>query len=290
MKKAFLTLIFAVMTGVCAVAAKPTVYLLDFKNSADVQDGYIATVRGAVLEGFDKSGRTSLVDAVAEKSRYEEEMRRLKDNLASDDLEGTEALVTRGSNILVEGDVTALSFSTCDHKNSDGQTYHSYDATITLTLKVINALDGEILGSKTYNLPKSVLGFSGTSLTHVNYSKEEAVQAIRGDITKATRGFVDANFPLVGAVEDVESYSKNKKEVETMYVGLGSDNGIRNKTKLVVKVKNKIGKKIALKSIGEAEVIEVSGDEISLVKVKKGGEEVKKALDAGLEVVVTTAK
>lgn len=284
MIKRLFSFVASVTVVLSAWAAKPTIYFQEFENSANVKDAWVEIVRGAVLEGLHATNRTNIIDAVTESSRYEEELRRLRDNLATDDLETTEALQTKGANVLVNGDVTALTVP--GTKLDSGSM--SYDATVTFTLRVVNALDGTLLGTKTFTLPKSVLGFSVTSLKTVSNSEDEAVQAIKGDITKAMKDFVDESFPITGALEDVESFSKNNKEVETFYVGLGSEDGLVKGQKLDAKLVQKIGKKTASKTIGEVEVVEIAGDDISLCKVKKGGAEIKNALDSKQTVIVSS--
>ncbi len=284
MKRQFMAMMLSVATILGAFAAKPTVYFQEFENTAHVKDGWVETVRGAVLEGFHNTNRMVIVDAVTEKSRYEEELRRLQDNLAADGLETAEALKTRGAHVLLNGDVTSV---TVPGSRLDGGTM-SYDATVTFTLRVVNALDGSLLGTKTFTLPKSAMGISLTSLKGVYETEDAAVQALKGDITKAMKGFVEESFPLVGSVEDIDALSKNGKEVETLYVGLGSEDGLVKGLKLDVKLEQKIGKRTAQKTIGEIEVVEVSGDDIALCKVKKGGVEIKNALDQQQTVLVTS--
>lgn len=265
-------------------AATPTVYFQIFDNSGKVKDAWVETVRGAVLEGIHNTNRVNLIDAVSEASRYEEELRRLKENLATDDLESTEALMTKGASVLISGDVTALPIS----KTTLDSGSTSYDASVTFTLRVVNALDGTMISTKTFTLPKSLMGLSLTSLKSLSKTEDEAVQAIKGDITKAMKDFVADAFPVSGVVEEIDKYTKNNKEIDTFYVGIGSQDGIAKGNKLDVKVENKIGKKIAYKTIGEVEVIEVAGDDISLCKVKKGGADIKDAMDQGKTVIVIT--
>ena len=284
MIRRFLSLIVLAATVLGATAAKTTVYFQQFDNSAKVKDAWVELVRGAVLEGIHNTNRTNLIDAVTEASRYEEELRRLKENLSADDLETTEALQTKGANVLISGDVTAL---TVPGKQLEGGSM-SYDATVTFTLRVVNALDGTMLGTKTFTLPKNIIGVSLTSLKSVSHTEDEAVQAIKGDITKAMKDFVDESFPVTGVLEDIETFSKNNKEVDTFYIGIGSEDGVIKGQKLDVKLLQKIGKKTASKTIGEVEIAEIAGDDISLCKVKKGGAEIKAAHDLGQTIVVST--
>ncbi|MDE6740922.1 MAG: hypothetical protein K2J58_01165 [Muribaculaceae bacterium] len=279
--------ILSLMVLACSViglnAARPTVYFQQFDNSAKVKDAWVETVRGAVLEGLHNTNRVNIIDAVTEASRYEEELRRLKENLATDDLETTEALQTRGANVLISGDVTAIPVTGTP---IDGGT--SYKATATFILRIVNALDGTLIGSKTFTLPKTFSVGTLTGLVTVNKSQDEAVQAIKGEITKAMKGFVAEAFPVAGTIEEVESLSKNNKEIETFYISIGSEDGLVKGEKLDVKTERKIGQKVAAKVIGEVEIMEIVGDDISLCKVRKGGADIKAAYDGGHTIKVST--
>lgn len=286
MKYRFLAFLASVSVCASAFAAKPTTYVQEFNNVANVKPGWVEVIRGAVLEGIVGTDRTVIVDAITESSRYEEEMRRLQENIATDDLSTTEALKTRGSHVLLSGDITALSVPGTRSEKTGNTTY---DATVTFTLKLVNASDGALLATKTYTLPKRVMGF-GSDIINVYYDEDSAVQGIKGSISKAMKGFVEEAYPLEGPIEDVDELSKNGKEVKTFYIGLGSEDGLSKGVKLDIKLVQKIGKKTAAKIIGEAEVKEVAGEDISLCEVKKGGLEVKAALDAGQTVIVSSKK
>lgn len=282
MKRFYLSVVALLMVSLAMTAAKPTIYVQEFDNSAKVKPAWVELVRGAVLEGFHDTNRTVIVDAVTEEARYEEELRRLKDNLASDDLSTTEALKTLGAHVLLNGDVTALSVP--GTKLDNGST--TYDATVTFTLKVVNALDGALLGTKTFTLPKAVMGLSLTSLKTLSHSEDEAVQNIKGDIAKAMKDFVNESFPIRGEYVDLGEYTKNKKGIETFYINIGEQDGVVKGQKMDIKLESKIGKSTALKTIGEGEVAEVAGDDVCLIKVKKGQELVKDAVDKEQKVVV----
>lgn len=280
--------VFSLIVLVASVAglnaARPTVFFQQFDNSANVKDAWVAMVRGAVLEGINATNRTTLIDAVTEASRYEEELRRLKENLATDDLETTEALQTRGANVLISGDVTALPVT--GTPLDGGGT--SYKATVTFILRIVNALDGALIDTKTFTVPKEIAGISLKGLYTLSKSQDEAVQNIKSEITKAMKGFVAETFPVAGTIEEVESLSKNNKEIEKFYISIGSEDGLVEGEKLDVKTERKVGQKTASKVIGEVEVVEIVGDDISLCKVKKGGTDIKAAYDAGQNIKVST--
>lgn len=282
MKRFYFSFVALLMASLAMFAAKPTIYVQQFENSANVKPAWVELVRSAVLEGFYNTNRTIIVDAVTEESRYEEEIRRLKDNLSTDNLETTEALKTLGAHVLLNGDITALTVPAT--KLEGGTT--KYDATVTFTLKVVNALDGSMIGTKTFTLPKSLMGISISSIKNVNKSEDEAVQNIKGDIAKAMKDFVNESFPIQGEYIDLGEYTKNKKGINTFYINIGEEDGVAKGQKMDIKIEQKIGKSTALRTIGEGEVEEVAGDDVCLIKVKKGQELVKDAIDKEQKVVV----
>lgn len=284
MKLKFIASAAALLACMTVSAAKPTLYINEFENSAKTKDAWVGVVRGAILEGINNTKRTTIVDAKTESTRFEEELRRLQDNISTENgLDATQELQTRGAHAIISGDVTSL--STNGTKLDSGTM--SYDASITVSLSVVNALDGAVLATKSFTFTNEMIGGIGGLLKNSGKNEDEAVQNTKKNIVKAMKNFVDEAFPIVGTVESVETVKKGK-EVETFYVGIGSEDGVVKGNKLDIKIEQQIGKRKALKTIGECEVIEVAGDDISLCKVKKGGEEMKKAIDGDQTVVVTT--
>lgn len=267
---------------------KPTVYVQNFNNSGHANDAHMGTIRAAVLEGIQKSGRVEVIDAITESARFEEGMRRLQDNYSDGgDMEKNRELEVLGSNYIVTGDLTNLSFEFTELKNSDGKVSKSYDGKIVFAFKVVDAQDGTTLVAETVSLPKNFFdGLTKTVTKSVAYTEDAAVQNLSGDISNSVKKIVDKNFPLEGTIEDIESVKKDA--AETCYITLGSQDGISKKTKLEVKVEQKVGKRTALKPIGELEVESVQGVDISLCKVKKGGKEIKEAFDNEQKIIVVT--
>lgn len=277
MKKIFLTL-SVLLAAISAFAAKPTVYVREFGNPADTKDAWVQSIRGAVLQGLQKAGRVTIIDAIAEESRFDEEMRRLKGNLDTEDLSTAEALKTRGAHFILTGDVNSVKVTSSTL--SSGTV--SYDATASYTIKVVDASDGAMVLTETFSLPANFAkGLLNVVTKAVAESEDAAVNNILGDATGSMKKFSIKAFPMIGSVEDIDQLSKNGKEVKTLYIGLGSEDGVVKGTKFDVKVEQKIGKRTALKNIGTCEAQEIAGDDISLCEVKKGGAEIKNALDAG---------
>ena len=268
-------------------AGRPTVYLNKFDNSGNVKQAWAETVRGAVLEGIYNTNLVHIIDAVTEASRYDEELRRLRENLATDDLATTEALQTRGANVLISADITAFPVSKGKYyrskKDSVGET--RYKASTTFILRLVNAVDGTMLKTRTFNISSSV----GDDYRYSDSKTEAAaLKSVKNQISRAMKDFIIASFPKVAMVEGVGQLSKNNKDVKTLYIGLGSDDGILKGYRYNVCVQRQVGSKVVTDVIGKVEVTSVSGRDISLCKVKKGGSEIKRALDLNQPLLVVT--
>lgn len=284
----FLLLVVLVCSSVGIFAGRPTVYLNKFENSGNVKPAWAETVRGAVIEGIYDTNLVHIIDAVTEVSRYEEELRRLKENLVTDDLEATEALQTRGANVLISGDITAFPVVKGRYyrtrKDSVGEV--RYKASVTFILRMVNAVDGTMVKTRTFNITSAVGGDGFRNLD--SKSEASALQSVKSGITRAMKDFIIASFPKVTMVEGVGEVSKNNKKVKTLYIGLGSDDGIKKGYRYNVCVQRQVGSKVVTDVIGKVEVTAVSGRDISLCKVKKGDSEIKRALDLNQPLIVVT--
>lgn len=284
--KKFITCAIALAIGAAtAMAGKPTVYVETFSNPKDYKEGWVDLMRSGVIEAMTKSGRVVVVDAVTEESRMDEELRRLKDNSSEGDLETSKQLEVLGSHYILNGDINNINVTESVLESGT----HSFDANVTLTLKVVNAIDGSMISTETFTLPKQGFGGLGGMLDGIKKgvmeSADAAVTNLKGNVTGGLKKFVDKSFPLLGRVEAVEE-SKGK-EAKTLYIDLGSRDGVAKGNKLEARGSKKIGSKTVTKNIGEIEVVEVD-EEMSLCKVKKGGELILTAVQNDEPVMVRT--
>ena len=78
------------------------------------------------------------------------------------------------------------------------------------------------------------------------------------------------------------------KKVKTVYVSLGSDDGVEIKQILEIYKEIDIADEVSKRLIGEAEIIEILGPSRCLVKIKSGGQEVQQVLSSGGVLTVQT--
>ena len=136
------------------------------------------------------------------------------------------------------------------------------------TLKVINPKNGTLIGTKTFQHSGLTGGTGG--------NKEEAIANTIKSAVYSMRDFVDEYFKMEGTILEVNSEKKGK--AEEVYINLGSMNGVKEAQKFTVYAIREVAGREAKKEIGRLTVKAVEGDDISLCKVQKGGEEIMKAI------------
>ena len=166
------------------------------------------------------------------------------------------------------------------NKTDDGKYY--YTATCAYTLKVINPADGKLVTTKTFK--------HGDGITDIVTAdtKDEAVAKVCRYAVKSVRALVDDAFKIQGTILEVSAVKKD--EAKEVYISLGSDNGVGEGAYFGVYVTREVAGRVSRKEIGQLKVKAVEGGDISLCEVKKGGKEIKAAIDGGQTVVINTVQ
>lgn len=280
-QKAFIAAI-AVLSSVGCFSAqaqdettsKPNVLIDYFWRPSNVSFNVAEQLRNYVIEGITATHRVELIDVDSQDALKIEQARREEGVDSEGDLERLKVMSQAGANFLIQGRITSL---VVEKKTTDkGGVY--YTAVLSYTLKCINPNDGKLVHSQTFKYGGELL-----NLETSNTADEAVVKACRSAV-KAVKSFVDASFPVFGKVLEVDQVKKD--EVKTMFISVGENAGVNAKDKFSLNILREIAGRKSLKQIGECEVKAVEGEDISLAEVKKGGKELKAALDAGQTVVV----
>ncbi len=178
-------------------------------------------------------------------------------------------------------------------KNSSGKSeryvkgrYPYYVANVVYTVKIINCENGAVMAQETYNLE------DGHYSLYDHSSKYSSQAAARDGLLSncvnqdAFTILILNTFKAEGKILKVEE--GNAKKAKTVYVSLGSEDGIQKKQMLEVYKEMDIDGELSRKLIGELEVEEVLGKSRSLAKVKKGGEEIQQALSNNISLPVSS--
>ncbi len=289
MKKLFL-LTFALMLGMLNSMAqdepqgKPNVFFDYFDRPNNVTFVWAEAIRNNVMEGIQKTNRVNLIDVDSRSTLAIEKERREQDNAAAgNDMDRMKVMTEEGANFLVKGIVTDVTSK--ESFNSKGESL-GYDASLSFTVKVIDPSNGTTVYTENFKLPKNMFGISsiGDLAKGVAKSSDEAVQNVAQSIGKEMKKFVEKAFPTVGKIVDLDEVKGD--EVKTAYINLGSDNGMAKGAKFEVRVKRMIGGKASFKLLGEAEVTDVESEELSKIKIKKGGKLIYEAFKGGQDLVV----
>lgn len=246
---------------------KPTVFIDYFNRSVDAPFAWVEGLRNTVIEGIQKMERVILIDVDAQDALRIESQRRASANISSgedNEMDRLSAMEQLGAQYIITGQVSSM--TAAYKKDKDGKGY--YDGSVSYTLKVINPKNGTLIGTKTFQ-HSGLTGATGAN-------KEEAVANTIKSAVYSMRDFVDEYFKMEGTILEVNSEKKGK--AEEVYINLGSMHGVKDAQKFTVYVVREIAGREAKKEIGRLTVKEVEGDDISLCKVQKGGEEILKAI------------
>lgn len=271
-----------VVCAFCAISAyaqegggKPNVFIDYFTRPSAVPFLWAENLRSCVIEGISATTRVELIDVDSRETLAIEKARRESgETVAGDDMDRMKVMTSEGANFLIQGTVTSI--STDLNKLNDGSTY--YTATCAYTLKVINPNDGKLVTTKTFKHGDGITN-SVTADT-----KDEAVAKVCKQAVKAMRELVEAAFKVQGTI--LEIAAEKKGEAEEVYISIGSDHGVGEGAFFSVCIERQIAGRTSQKEIGHLKVKAVEGGDITLCEVKKGGEEIKKAMDAGQTIVV----
>lgn len=236
--KNVLLLVGLTLFTLSSYAARESVLVKPFTHSTSVSENYCNSVRNKVMEGLNSKGRIKVLDS------------------ATDD--GVEADYT------LDGQVVSI---TCTKGSDDkGATY---SAKISYQLKVTRIRDNEIVANQTFEA-------SSTSLFSKFRTELDAVNSAVDYMDAQIPDFVDEVFKSYGKVIEVAEIKKDA--AKTVYISLGSDDGIVKGQKLDVRVEKSVGGRTINKVVGEIKVESVEGVDISLCKVTKNGKEIQQAM------------
>ena len=283
MKKIFSIFLFAVcaMSSVSVNAqeeqapGKPNVFIDYFYRPSSVKAAWADNLRSCVIEGINATARVELIDASTKEALKLEEERRNSENVVSGgDLERLKVMTTEGANFLIAGTVTSI--ATEKKKLDDGTPY--YSATCAYTLKVINPSNGKLVSTKNFKHGDGILN----SVT--GDTEDEAVSKVCRQAVKTMRELVESAFRIEGFVLEISESKKD--EAKELYISIGSDNGVGPDAYFDACIEREIAGRKSNKVIGFLKVKNVEGGDLTLCEVKKGGKEIKQAIDGGQKVVV----
>ena len=288
MKKIFRTLLFVACAMISVsvnaqeeeqAAGKPNVFIDYFYRPAGVSVSWAENLRGSIIEGISATGRVELIDAASREALKLEEDRRNSENVVSGgDMERLKVMTTEGANYLITGTITSM--ATEKKKLDSGSIY--YGATCAYTLKVINPANGKLISTKTFKHGDGITNMANGD------TQDEAIAKVCRQAIKAVSELVEEAFKVQGVILEISEVKKD--EAKEVYISIGSDHGVGEDAMFSACIERTVAGRKSTKEIGELKVKNVEGGDLTLCEVKKGGKEIKSAIDGGQTIVVKSKK
>lgn len=272
MKKLFLLAFAAV--GILAASAqqnKPVLTVEKFTGDGDSRA--ITQLRNKVIAAIQEAGRVNVVD-VTNAAQLKAEEERRKSESAMNDAGRVGEMNTLMSNCILKGNLDSFTITESKTRTKDGKIIVSYTGKCNFTLTIINAADGTVIKQQTFD-----------NLGTGNTESEAGASCL--DVKKSPiKRFINNAFAVGGKIVAIDEEQKGK--AKTVYIDLGSADGLNKGQKLLVFKEVNIAGEVSKKIIGEIQVKEVMSAGRSLCEVKKGGDLIVTELEKGTKLPVET--
>lgn len=259
------------MTGF-AQANKPVVSVEPFTGTS-VNQTVITSVRNKVLSALQQAGRVNVVD-LNNQAALDAEAERRKNEMAMNDAGRVGDMTQLMSNGLLKGNIDNMTCTSKTSKGYDGKMHTTYSATLKYTLTLVNSENGTVISQKNFE-----------SYGSGNTDAEAIQSAVDVKVTPVKQFILNA-YAVGGKV--LAADEADAKKVKTVYIDLGSDDGLSKGQKLEVFKEVDIAGAKSRKLIGEIQVQEVMSGNRALCKVSKGGDVILKELEAGTNLPIET--
>ena len=168
----------------------------------------------------------------------------------------------------LRGQINDVKQEPCEIITLDGKKHRGVKADITMTLTLVDAGDGTTISQLT-------IGSTGRGHTF----DEALMDAVKVSGSSRLNNFIINAFPVGGSI--VALGDADSKKAKTVYVDLGSNDGISTGQKLEVYALVDIAGQQSRKLLGELKIEEVMGGNRSLCKVTKNGEQILQEINNG---------
>lgn len=271
----------------------------DFTYSKSFSKEDANLVRNQIVEAVQKTGRVIVVDHNASnQSELNEEAERRKQESAMGANAVADMVSLNSNSILTvnldQMTVTKEIYEDYDYvKGSDGKShkkvkgrYPYLKGVFSYTVKITDCETGMVQAQQTFSI--SDWGIDYDTFESKYKTADEAHNGLmRNCISKDEFKVLILNtFKSEGKILQIDE--GNAKKAKTVYVSLGSDDGVEKKQMLEIYKEFNIAGEVSKKLIGEGEIIEVLGPSRCLVKVKKGGQEIQQVMSSGGVLTVQT--
>jgi hypothetical protein len=297
-------LLLAVATiGISSVSAqelkKAVLAVEEFSYSREYFDSNDSEIlRNQLISAIRNTQRVIVVDHDSSDDNLREEAERRKQESAMD-ANSVADMVTLNSNSILSASLDRLLITKEVHeeyktqKTSDGKEkkvlvgqYPYIKARLIYTVKITDCETGRVQAQNTYE--KTTGGLDYENKCSYNLNQKAAREYIMAHCVNSDdiKVLIYNTFKAKGKILMVDQ--GNAKKAKTVYINMGSSDGIQKGQKLEVYQEIDIAGEISKKYIGQVEILEVLGDSRCIAKVKKGGDVIQQVLSAGGSLPVET--
>ena len=269
----------------------------DFTYSTSFSKDEASIVRNQIIKAVQNTGRVIVVDhsSSAQRELYAEGERRKQESAM--DANEVADMVSLNSNSILAVNLDQLSVTkeiyedVEYYKDSEGKThkrvkgrYPYLKGDFTYTVKITDCEKGMVQAQRTFTISDG--GVQGESFQSKYKTADEVREALMRKCVNDDefKVLILNTFKPEGKILQVNEGTP--KKAKTVYVSLGSDDGIEVKQILEVYKEIDIAGEISKRLIGEAEIVEILGPSRCLVKLKSGGDEVQQVLSSGGVLIV----
>jgi len=183
-------------------------------------------------------------------------------------------------NFVADVNITNLAASseTSSVKDKNGRTHISikYKGDVDVSITLIDVVSGDVFATPAFST-------SGTS-SSINASQEEAFRSGMGVLVNRISTWLNRTLPLQANIIEGNAVKKDKQK--TVYIDLGNREGAYPGIHFGVYTVKMVAGREARQQIGKLKIESVQGEDISLCKVQSGGKDIKKAIEAGEQLLV----
>lgn len=183
-------------------------------------------------------------------------------------------------NFVADVNITNLAASseTSSYKDKNGRTHVSikYKGEVNVSITLTDIGTQEVFATPAFE----TTGYSST----LNPTQEEAFKSGMGLLVNRISSWLNRTLPLQANIIEGNAVKKDKQK--TVYIDLGNREGAVAGIHFGVYTVKTVAGREARNQIGKLRIESVQGDDISLCKVQSGGKDIKKAIEAGEQLLV----
>lgn len=163
-------------------------------------------------------------------------------------------------------------------KQNHSQTAIEYTANVIGEVVIKSVETDQVVWSYTIN--NSAWNFNW--YPNIDEAMGAVIKCMRHNVCVA----LNNSFPLYASIIDGERFTD--KKAKEVYIDISEHSGVYKGMHFFVYSVKEVAGRQAKKKIGQLKVTDCTGEDISLCKVQSGGKEIKEAIEAGVELLITS--